>query len=143
MKSEKVFLRIDTPFSLKNPKTLQMVCYMGSVILMCPLLMLWLYNSGPANRELAERLSVFFVLWAVMGAIPTVLLVFNSYAMVVDEELICNNLGFLPKRYPRECLSKAVRKGSRIEIYADTKRIVSMPDNQAAKQLVAMLRLPL
>ena len=143
MNSEKVFLRIETPFSFRNPKTRQMASRMGLVIAAFPLLLLWLYNGTPENRELAARMTPFFVLWAVFGVVPVLLMTFNSYAMVVDGELVCNHLGFLKKRYPRETLSKAVRKGQHIEIYADTKMVVALPDSDAAKHLMEELRLPL
>ena len=143
METEKVFLRIETPFSIKNTKTRQMVLSIGSIIVAAPLLLIWLYTGTPENRELAERMTIFFVLWAVLGALPVALMFFNSYALVRDDNLICNNLGFLKKQYPRESLSKAVRKKNRIEIYTDTKMVVSLPDNVAAKCLVEKLRLPL
>ena len=84
MNNDKVYLRIDTPFTLKNPKTRQLVLRMVSVPVMMLLMLGWLYSNGPANRELAERMTIFCALWAVFGAVPTVLLVFNSYAMVVE-----------------------------------------------------------
>ena len=120
-----------------------MVLSIGSIIVAAPLLLIWLYTGTPENRELAERMTIFFVLWAVLGALPVALMFFNSYALVRDDNLICNNLGFRKKQYPRESLSKAVRKKNRIEIYADTKMVVSLPDNVAAKCLVEKLRLPL
>ena len=143
MNCEKVYLRIDTPFTMKNPKTRQLVLRMASMPVMMLLLLAWLYSNGEVNQELAERMTLLCALWAVLGALPTVLMIFNGYAMVIDGDLVCNNLGFLKKRYPRERLSKAVRKANRIEIYADTKRVVSLPDNDAAKRLVEKLRLPL
>jgi len=140
MNSEKVYLRIETPFSFRNPKTRQMALYMGTIVAAILLVLIGLYVS---NRELAERMTIFFALWAVLGALPVVLMVFNSYAMVVDGDLVCNNLGFMKKRYSRESLTKAVRKDNHIEIYADTGKVVSLPDNAAAKHLVEKLRLPL
>ena len=143
MNSDKVYLRIDTPFTLKNPKTRQLVLRMVSVPVMMLLMLGWLYSNGPANRELAERMTIFCALWAVFGAVPTVLLVFNSYAMVVEGDLVCNNLGFLKKRYPRECLVRAVKTDSRIEIYSDTKKVVALPNTAAGKSLIEKLRLPM
>lgn len=142
MNSAKVYLRIDTPFTLKNPKTRQLVLRMASVPVMMLLMLAWLHSNGEANRELAERMTILCAFWFVFAAVPTVLLVFNSYAMVVEGDLVCNNLGFLKKRYPRECLTGAVKKGSCIEIYGDSKKVVSLPDNAAAKRLIEMLRLP-
>lgn len=135
-------MRIDTPFTLKNPKTRQLVLRMASVPVMMLLMLAWLHSNGEANRELAERMTILCAFWFVFAAVPTVLLVFNSYAMVVEGDLVCNNLGFLKKRYPRECLTGAVKKGSCIEIYGDSKKVVSLPDNAAAKRLIEMLRLP-
>ena len=135
-------MRIDTPFTMKNPKTRQLVLRMASVPVMMLLMLAWLHSNGEANRELAERMTILCAFWFVFAAVPTVLLVFNSYAMVVEGDLVCNNLGFLKKRYPRECLTGAVKKGSCIEIYGDSKKVVSLPDNAAAKRLIEMLRLP-
>ena len=143
MNSEKVYLRIETPFSLKNPKTRKMALNMGLLIVAFALLLIWLYTGAPENRDLAERMTIFFVLWTVCGALPVMLMTFNGYAMVENGDLVCNSLGFLKKRYPRESLSKAVRKGDRIEIYADAKMVVSLPDNDSAKCLVEKLCLPL
>ena len=143
MDSEKVYLRIDTPLTLKNSKTRQLALRMASVPVMMLLVLAWLYSNGEVNRELAERMTIVCTLWFVFGAVPTTLLVFNSYAMVVDGDLVCNNLGFLKKHYPRECLTRAIKTGSRIEIYSDTRKVVALPDTAAAKRLIDKLRLPL
>ena len=147
MKREKVYLRIETPLSVKGPITRQLILRLGFTVIAVPALLLWLYNGTPENRELADTLIRFFALIAVFGYFPIVMMYFNSYAMVVDEDLICNQIGFWKKRYPRQVITKAVRTTSQIrphmqiEIYAGSKRIVVLPDNDAAKRLVEQLHL--
>ena len=74
MNCEKVYLRIDTPFTMKNRKTRQLVLRMASMPVMMLLLLAWLYSNGEVNRELAERMTLLCALWAVFGALPTVLM---------------------------------------------------------------------
>ena len=141
MENEKVFLRIETPFSICNPTTRTYVLMGVGMPLMMVALLVILYSS-PNNIELAQRLLPFYALWFLMGEIPCMLLFFNSYALIREEELVVNSLGFYEKRYPREVLQKAVKVGSRIEIHAGGKAIVSMPDSDAARNLVRNFRIP-
>lgn len=145
MENEKVFLRIETPFSLKNKNTRKLALLMGAMPILMIAMLVMLYTSN-ATQELAQRMTIAVALWFVFGAVPCVRIVFCAYAMAVDGDLVVDQLGFLPKRYPRQALQKAVRtmyKGyMRIEIYADGKAVVSMPDNAAARSLVRNLRIP-
>ena len=137
---EKVFLRIETPFSLKNAYTRKMVWMIVSLPVMMLALVVYLHLT-PNMQDLAGRMTLLFVIWFVMGAIPCTLLILNSYARICDEELVVNSLGFFEKHYPRESLQKAAKSGQRIAIYANDKPIVSLPDNPAARDLVHRLRL--
>ena len=98
------------------------------------------------NMVYVRWMTISFLIWLVMGAIPMALMIFNSYAMATDEDLIVNPLGFYQKRYPRHTLQRAAHmkvKGTiRISIFVDGKQVVSMPDNAAARNLVRNLRIP-
>ena len=141
MENEKVFLRIETPFSLTNPNTRSFALMVVGTPIMMVGMLFFLYNS-PNNLELAQRMTIFCALWFIMGEIPCALLLFNSYAVIREEELVVNAIGFFEKRYPREVLQKAVKSGSRIEIYSGGKAVASMPDSDAARTLVRNLRIP-
>ena len=137
---EKVFLRIETPFSLKNAYTRKMVWTIVSLPVMMLALVVYLHLT-PNMQDLAGRMTLVFVIWFVMGAIPCTLLILNSYARICDEELVVNSFGFFEKHYPLDSLQKAAKSGQRIAIYANGKPIVSMPDNPAARNLVRRLRI--
>lgn len=145
MENEKVLLRIETPFSLQNKNTRTLVLIMGSLPIMMIAMLVMLYCKD-TTQELAQRMTIFAAAWFVLGAIPSVRIIFFAYAMAEDGDLIVDQLGFFPKRYPRNTLQKAVQtvnKGYvRIEIYAEGKSVVSMPDNAAARSLVRKLRIP-
>ena len=134
-------MRIETPFSLKNAYTRKMVWMIVSLPVMMLALVIYLHLT-PNMQDLAKRMTLVFVIWFVMGAIPCTLLILNSYARIRDEELVVNSLGFFEKCFPLENLQKAVKSGQRIEIYANDKVAVSMPDNPAARNLVHRLRIP-
>ena len=141
MENKKVLLRFETPFSLQNPNTLRMVLMVASTVVMIPVLLVVLYRN-PNTMELAQRMTVFFAIWFVLGAIPCALMLFNSYARIQDEDLVVNAYGFAEKRYPRGSLQKVVKQGSRLVIYADGKAVASMPNSEAARALSQSLRIP-
>ena len=140
---EKVYLRIETPFSLKNPKTRAMALYIVAIPIGMAILVISLLNGNSANQELAKRLAIVFALWFTLGGLPCAVMIFNSYVKIVDGDLVCNKLGFREKRYPRQQLQKAVSIGNRIEIIAAGKTLVTLPASGPARHLISRLRLRL
>ncbi len=141
MESRKVLLRFETPFSLRNPNTLRMVLIMASTVVMFPVVLLMLYRNSE-TQDVARLLSIVFAGWLVMGAIPCALMLFNGYARIRDEDLVVNATGFFEKRYSRTSLQKSVVTGGRVEIWAGGKSVASMPDSEAARELVRALGIP-
>ena len=139
---EKVYLKIETPFSMKNPKTRAMALYMAFIVLAMAAVVALLWNN-PENRDLAKRLGVFFLLWFGLGGVPCAVMIFNSYAKVVDGELICNKFGFFETRYPRGSVDRAVATPRQIQLFSQGKVILTLPNSGPARNLVSRLRLRL
>lgn len=137
---EKVYLRIETPFSLKHPKTRAMALYMVFIIVAMAAVVALLW-SNPENRELAKRMGIFFALWFTLGGLPCAVMIFNSYVRIVDGDLICNKFGFFEKRYPRGSVDRAVRTGRQIQLFSGGKVIATLPDTAPARHLISRLRL--
>ena len=139
---DKVYLKIETPFSLKNPKTKAMAMYLVFLVVVMTGLVAILWNQ-PENRELAKQLGVFFALWFLLGGVPCAVMIFNSYARVEDGDLICNKFGFFEKRYPKGSVDRAVATPRQIQLFSQGKVIITLPNNGPARNLVSRLRLRL
>ena len=142
MENPKVFLRIETPFSLKNPRTL----YMALMVVLLPLGMaavtVMMFLIPQKDPNVSYYFAGLAIVWFFMGVIPVSLMTFNSYARVEDGDLLVNQLGFVEKRYLRGTLEKVKRENGRLVIYAVGKPVASMPGNPAAEELVRYLRIP-
>ncbi len=132
----KVYLRVGTPRTLKDPVTLKMVIMMVGCCLGMVAVTVMMFVQG---SEIAPRFAIIAVVWLFSGAIPCTLLIFNSYARIEDRELVINNLGFSEKRIPFSQVEKAAKQNGRIAIYAGGKTVVTMPDNEAARGLLRRL----
>ena len=141
MENKKVLLRFETPFSLRNTNTLRMVLMMASTVVMIPVVLVMLYRNSE-TQDTAQLLSIFFAFLFVLGDIPCTLMLFNSYARIQDEDLVVNALGFREKHYSRTSLQKSVVTGGRVEIWVGGKSVASMPDSEAARELVRSLGIP-
>ncbi len=135
---EKVYLRVGTPRSMKDPATRSMVFKMALCTFGLIAVTVMNFTMG---MEYAKTFAVFFVLWLFIGAIPLCFIVFNSYVYVTDGELICNMIGFYEKHYAIAELEQVKQVKDRLVVYAKGKELVSMPDNEAARELVSKLHL--
>ena len=140
MDRQKVFVHIATPFSLKNPYTLRLVLIMTASIVMMAAMLVFLYTSG---SEMADRMLLIAIAWAVMGFIPYVMILFCSHVYVDDGDLVSMFMGVWKKRIPRSSLEKYAYANNRIQIYANGKVVASVMDCDAARELVRKLRLTL
>ena len=136
---KKVYLRIGTPRSMKDPIARRMVINLVLCTLGLAAVMVMSYVK---ETETANILAVFAAVWFVTGAIPVSLIIFNSYAYIQDGELVCNKLGFYEQHYAFSVLEKVELVKSRVVVFSDGKPLVSMPDNEAARELVRQLRVP-
>ena len=139
MERRKVYLRIQTPRSMKDPtaRTMAMMIVFYAVAMLAVTVMV-----NVEGLDFAGTFTLVAAAWMVVGLVPFTLMIFNSYACVKDEDLVCNSIGLFDKRYPRSALDKAVRVGSKLRIYSGRKAIVTMPDSEAARELVRSLHIP-
>ena len=138
MDRQKVFVNIATPFSLKNPNTLRMVLMMTMSTAMMPAMLIFLYASG---SDIADRMLLIVIAWAVMGAIPCMMHIFCSHVYVDDGDLVSVFMGIFKKRIPRSSLKKYAYANNRIQFFANGKVVASVVDCDAARELVRVLRL--
>ena len=143
MENNKVYLRIETPFSVKNPITMRMALLVGLMPLVMIAVSVMLFLTPMANPNVPYYFAGLAVVWFVMGLIPVSLMIFNGYARAEDGDLIVNQLGFGEKRYPRGTARKALKEGGRLVIYGDGKPLASMPKSEAAENLVRSLYIPM
>ncbi len=143
MDNAKVYLRIETPFSPKNRKTLFFALHMIISVVFMAVVAVMMYQIPHENPNVPQMVLGVAIAWLIMGAIPTTLILFNTYARVEEGELIVNSLGFSEKRYPRGTAKKAVKEGEHTVIYGDDKPLVSMLSSKAADDLVRSLRIPI
>ena len=142
MDNGKIYLRIETPFSLKNRRTLGFFLRGIISVVLISAAVVTLYQLPNEDPGVPKMFLGFAIFWLIMGFIPTNLLLFNAYARIEDGELIVNALGFAEKHYPCGTAKKAVKKGGYTVIYGDNKPLVSILNGEAADDLVRSLRIP-
>ncbi|MBQ7344775.1 MAG: hypothetical protein IJW45_01775 [Oscillospiraceae bacterium] len=136
--TNKVYLRSSTPFSLKDRYTSQMVLRMGGMALCLAAVTVMFYVMG---NELAGRFTIITIAWTILSGILTGMIL-GSYAAVEDGALVYAPLTIGKKRIERQRIGKVALTQGRIGIYVDGALTVSLPDNQAARELVQRLGHP-
>ena len=117
-----------------------MVLIMGMSVVALPAMVIWLYAL---ESEIADRMLVICLLWAVLGAVPCIMLVFCSHLYVDNGDLVSVRFGILIKRIPRSELEKAAVVHKRIQFYEKGTVATSVIDCAAARELARALGLSL
>ena len=138
MEEQKVYLFVETPFSLKKPLTRRMfLMYLGLLPAwaFCAVVM---YRTDPGRLPIVLMAMLFSV---VLGGM-FVAIYLRSYVILEDQYLVCRYGGLIPKRIlisSRLCW-KAIGGGMRV--LSGSAVLLQMPDSDAARRLMTAARIP-
>ena len=130
MEEQKVYLFVETPFSLKKPLTRRMfLMYLGLLPAwaFCAVVM---YRTDPGRLPIVLMAMLFSV---VLGGM-FVAIYLRSYVILEDQYLVCRYGGLIPKRILISSGGMRVLSGSAV--------LLQMPDSDAARRLMTAARIP-
>ncbi len=138
MEEQKVYLFVETPFSLKKPLTRRMfLMYLGLLPAwaFCAVVM---YRTDPGRLPIVLMAMLFSV---VLGGFFTAIYL-RSYVTVEDKYLACKYGGLLPKRILISNRLRWKTVGGQLRVLSGDAVLLQMPDSDAAKRLMSAARIP-
>ena len=137
MEEQKVYLFVETPFSLKKPKGFLLLPMMFSLVVYAVMIaVFWLKmpeNAMPVTVALAGASVLSMLMIAVFRL---------SYVTLEDNCLVCKYGGVIPKRI---LISNRLRWkviGGQLRVLSGSAVLLQMPDSDAARRLMIAARIP-
>jgi len=137
MEEQKVYLFVETPFSLKKPKGFLMLPMVFSLVVYAAIIavfwLMMLENAMVVTVALAGAAVLSILMIAVFRL---------SYVTLEDRCLVCKYGGVIPKRiFISNRLSWKVI-GGQMQLRAGVATMLQMPDSDAARRLMTAARIP-
>ena len=137
MEEQKVYLFVETPFSLKKPKGFLVIPMLLSLVIYAAMIAVFRQKMP----EIATIITVALSGVAALSALMTV--VFRlSYVTLEDRYLVCRYGGLIPKRIPVSNRLRWKVIGGQLRILAGGATMLQMPDSDSARGLMAAARIP-
>ena len=137
MEEHKVYLLVETPFSLKKPKGFLILPMLFSLVVYIAMIALFWLKMPEKAQIVTVAFSCAFLLSSAAIAIFRL-----SYVTVEDRYLVCKYGGLLPKRI---LISNRLRwkiVGGQLRVLSGEAVLLQMPDSDAAKRLMSAARIP-
>ena len=134
---EKVYLFVETPFSFKKPKGMLLLPMAFSLIMYVAIIALFWLQMPENAAVVTIAMACAFVLSILYIAVFRL-----SFVTVEDECLVCQYCGFIPRRIDIRDGMKAKITAKQLQVRAGTAVLLSIPDGDAARQLVRIAHIP-
>lgn len=137
MEEQKVYLFVETPFSLKKPKGFLVIPMLLSLVIYAAMIAVFRLKMPECAMIITVAMSGTAALTALMTAVFRL-----SYVTLEDRYLVCRYGGLIPKRI---LISNRLRWkviGGQLRILAGGATMLQMPDSDAAKRLMSAARIP-
>ncbi len=136
MENLKVYLYMETPFSLKNRRTALLVFTLVALIIGFVFAVTVLYGIG--DYETANLVALVFGLWTVCLFVPATLFLVFSHVTLDDGVLVCKYAGFIARRIPGDSVDRVSREQGRVVLYSKGQQVLSLLDCAEARKLLEL-----
>ena len=137
MEEQKVYLFVETPFSLKKPKGFLLLPMMFSLVVYAVMIaVFWLKmpeNAVPVTVALAGASVLSMLMIAVFRL---------SYVTLEDNCMVCRYGGIIPKKVHLSSRLSWKVIGGQLRVFAGSALLLQMPDSDAARRLMTAARIP-
>ncbi len=134
MEKRKAYLFVETPFSLKNRRTLLFVLMLLALLASTVFAIAVMCSIG--DYDTARQMALFLGLWIVCLCVPANLFILLSYITVDDGILVCKYAGLITRRIPRESIDRVSMEQGKIMLYSKRTQVLTVLDcNEARKVL--------
>ena len=138
MEENKVYLFVETPFSLQGQKGRQLLIMLLAFVVDLGVIAFYWLTLPEYAMLVTAVMACLFLMNACLIAVFRL-----SYVTVEEEYLVCRYGGFIPKRIRLSSRLRGKVIAGQLRVLSGGAMLLSMPDSDAARRLLAVARIPM